>query len=226
MPITEKVYPVRPPEKGLGDRVEEGSSGVNRKLRGRATDAGRKPIRVWRWVGLGLGLLAVVGLATLTGRVSTSPPFFWFFWAWTVHFLLMIWMMMLASAVPLPHEGGWYRVRDWEPRLYRRLGVMGFMRLLRAVGWERVNRSARKFDGTRASLPAFERDTRASEFSHAVLGALGFVLVLGAVLVRAWDAAFWLLAVNVFLHVYPVMLQRTMRKRIEGLLERGRSGSR
>ena len=173
--------------------------------------------QLWRWLGMTLGLFAVIGVAALTGM---SFGFGTFAWAWLVHFLLMIWILALEAVASLPYEGRWYAVRAWEPPLYRRLGVMGFMRLLRRVGWEWANRGAKKFDGTRASLAAYERGTRSSEFNHAVLAAVGFVLVLGSVLLRAWEAAFWLLAVNLFLHVYPVMLQRTMRARVSGLLER------
>lgn len=165
--------------------------------------------------GLGLDLLSIVGLAVFAG---IGFGFGTLAWAWGLHLLLMLWMLAVEARVFLPYEGGWYRVRSWEPRLYRRLGVLGFMRLLRRVGWERANRQAKKFDGTRTSFSAYERGTRSSEFNHAVLGLVGFGLFGGAVALRAWDTAAWLLAVNMVLHVYPVMLQRTMRARIQGLM--------
>lgn len=165
--------------------------------------------------GLGLDLLGIVGLAVFAG---IGFGFGTLAWAWGLHLLLMPWMLAVEARVSLPYEGGWYRVRSWEPRLYRRLGVLGFMRLLRRVGWERANRQAKKFDGTRTSLVAYERGTRSSEFNHAALGLVGFGLFGGAAALRAWDTAAWLLAVNMVLHVYPVMLQRTMRARVQGLL--------
>jgi hypothetical protein len=57
-----------------------------------------------------------------------------------------------------------------------------------------------------------------SETGHLVVGAVGTVLVLVAAALQAWDAAAWLLAVNVVLHAYPVMLQRFTRSRVRRLL--------
>jgi hypothetical protein len=167
------------------------------------------------WLGLLLGLMVIALLSHLAGRWFGYGTFAW---AWFVHFLLMIWMLAVEDVARLPYDGDWYRVRSWEPGLYRALGVFGFMRLLRLVGWERANRKAKKFDGTRASLPAYERATRSSEFNHAVLAVVGVWMTATALAFGAWDCAAWLLGVNVFLHVYPVMLQRTMRARVQRLL--------
>ncbi|WP_157465211.1 hypothetical protein [Deinococcus apachensis] len=169
--------------------------------------------------GLLLGLLVIMLLGYLMGEEFGYGTLAW---AWFVHFLLMVWMLAVEAGAPLPYDGRWYQVRTWEPPLYQALGVYGFMRLLRAVGWEWANRQAKKFDGTRASLPAYERGTRSSEFNHAVLAGVGLVMVAVAVFLRAWDSAAWLLGVNVFLHMYPVMLQRTMRSRVQVLLKDGR----
>lgn len=74
------------------------------------------------------------------------------------------------------------------------------------------------FDGRRASLAAYEQATREAEFSHLLLGGIGTGLVLAAAARRAWGAAGWLLGANLFFQVYPVLLQRTMRARVERLL--------
>ncbi|WP_102125990.1 hypothetical protein [Deinococcus planocerae] len=166
------------------------------------------------WAGVFLGLAGVTGAAWLTGRVVgfRGLPF-----ALTAHVLLMRWALYVLRAVPVRPPERWYRVRPWEPGLYRRLGVLGYRRLLRRVGWERFRRGATGFDGRRASLPAYERATREAEFSHLLLAGLGTGLVAGAVARRAWNAAGWLLGANLFFQVYPVMLQRTMRARLERL---------
>ena len=58
-----------------------------------------------------------------------------------------------------------------------------------------------------------------SEVRHLAVGAVGTVMVLVAAIWRAWDAAAWLLAVNVVLHAWPVMLQRFTRSRVARLVD-------
>lgn len=137
--------------------------------------------------------------------------------ALTVQVLLMWWALYLLWATPLPLSGGWFRVRSWEAPLYRRLGIYAYRDLLRAVGWERLRREAQDFDGTRASLRPYERRTREAEFSHVLLSAINLILVLISSLRGQGDTAGWLLATGLFLHIYPVMLQRTLRERLQRL---------
>jgi hypothetical protein len=105
-------------------------------------------------------------------------------------------------------DGAWFRVRAGEGRWYRRAGVSGFRRALRASGWERVVTRVRGFDGTRAGLAGLDRHTRLSEASH-LLGAAAALAVLGT---RGPD-----LLLAALLHAHPVLLQRSLRTRIAAL---------
>ena len=174
------------------------------------------------WAGVGLALSGVTGAAWLVGRVFgyRGLPF-----ALTVHVLLMRWALYLLRVVPARPPDRWFQVRPWEARLYRSLGVLRYMRLLRWVGWEAFRRKAQGFDGRRASLTVFERATREAEFSHLLLAGIGTVLVLGAAARRTGKTTGWLLGANLFFHVYPVLLQRTMRARLERLLPGRDAGS-
>ena len=166
-----------------------------------------------RWAAARLtgGALAVAGAAWVTGAVFgfRGPAF-----AWVTHCALMAWMSAVMTVTRPALRGGWFQVRAGEPAVYRRLGVVLFLRLLRRIGWERAQRGTRSFDGTRSALTGLERDTRRSELAHLVLAAIGTVLVAVAVAFAAWDAAAWLLAVNILLHGYPVLLQRWVRARV------------
>jgi hypothetical protein len=169
------------------------------------------------WAIIGAGAVAVVGVAGATGA---ALGFGSFAFAWVVHFVLMLWMSAALRALQPRLAGPWYRVRSWEPRWYRRVGVWQFMRLLRVVGWERAMRERRAFDGSRSSLAGLHRDTRMSECGHVVLFVVGALLVVVAVAVRAWSAVAWLSILNVLLHGYPVLLQRAMRHRVERIRQR------
>ncbi len=158
--------------------------------------------------------LAVAGVAWACG---IALGFRGFAFAWVSHFLMMAWISGVLDAVQPRLDAAWFRVRPWEPRIYRRLGVVAYRKALRRVGWDRLG-GRHPFDGTRASLAALERRTRMSEVGHLVVGAVGTSMVLVAVTLQAWDAAAWLLAVNVVLHAYPVMLQRFTRSRVGRLV--------
>jgi hypothetical protein len=71
---------------------------------------------------------------------------------------------------------------------------------------------------TAASLPAFDRQTRLSEFAHFVIAVLVTAISVAAAAFGAWDAAAWMFSLNFVLHVYPVLLQRALRARIQRLV--------
>ncbi|GGR93374.1 glycosyl-4,4'-diaponeurosporenoate acyltransferase CrtO family protein [Deinococcus sedimenti] len=128
---------------------------------------------------------------------------------------LMWWGLLVLWALPLPLQSAWFRVRAWEAPLYRQLRVRAFMLLLRAVGWERARRRARGFTGSRASLLRLERQTREAEFSHVLLVLVN--LTLPVLTGMTGDTAGWLIVTGAAGHVYPVMLQRTLRARLQQL---------
>lgn len=176
------------------------------------------PPTLLAWLRTLPGLLGVAGVGWLTARAfGVQGPLF----AVAVHIALMRWALFVLRAVRPELRGGWFRVRGWEAGVYLALGVMRYMKLLRWVGWERFRRTAQGFSGVRASLAAYERATREAEFSHLLLAGIGFGLVLGAAALGQWNAAAWLLGANLFFQVYPVLLQRTMRARLQRLGVRG-----
>jgi hypothetical protein len=163
-------------------------------------------------VTAGAGLVVAVGLVTGEVLGWRGPAF-----AWVIHFALMAWASPSVTALWPDPRGRLLRVRPWEPALYRRIGAGWYGGVLRAVGWERLMASQRAFDGSRASLPALERQTRTAEVAHALLAVVGWVLVVVAAALTTWDAAGWLAAANIMFHCYPIMLQRMLRARLVGM---------
>lgn len=175
--------------------------------------------RARRLAALGVAALAAAvsyGLVRLLGFRSAA-------FAFTLHFT---WMGAAASIdqILAPElSGPRFDVSPRELRLYRRLGVIGFMRLLRRIGWTRLLRDRSVFDGSRRTLHAYERATRHGENAHAWLFLLALAPIAWALTRGWWDAAWWIGSMNVLFHAYPVMLQRTQRARLRGLIERRRS---
>ncbi len=173
--------------------------------------------RPLQWLATVATVVVSLLLIALFGRMFGVRAFVF---AFNLHFILM------GAAVALDHT--WkprlasprFDVSPRELRIYRRLGVVGFMRLLQRIGWTRAMRDPRTFDGTRGTLASYEQATRHGEHAHTWL----FVLVLAPMLWVAtrgwWDAFAWLGLMNVGFHLYPVMLQRFQRARLRGLLRR------
>lgn len=170
-----------------------------------------------RW----LGVLGIVGLTVAAGVLLErlvgfrSPAF-----AFTLHFVLMTAAVYLDILLAPKLTSPRFDVSARELRIYRRLGVVGFMRLLQRIGWQKAMRDPKVFDGTRRTLASYERATRHGENAHAWLFAIVLAPTAWAIAHGWWDAAFWLSSMSVVLHVYPVMLQRTQRARLLALIGR------
>lgn len=115
----------------------------------------------------------------------------------------------------------WFRVTRGERVLHRMLGVEVFDWLLERSSYNRhVARPLRGFDGTRAGLPSLELGLRANVSAHVACFALHILLATVArVTGHSWGAAIWMLLPGVVVHVYPVLLQRSIMLRIQPLLE-------
>ncbi len=123
--------------------------------------------------------------------------------------------------VPRP----WFRVPRWERVLHRIAGVGIFGWLLDVSGWNRrVHARMREFSGTRAALPSLEQSLRGNVSAHGSCFAIHVLLAVLALWTRhPWSGALWMLLPGVVVHLYPVLLQRSIMLRLQPLLER--SGS-
>nr|WP_244977121.1 hypothetical protein [Deinococcus humi] len=133
----------------------------------------------------------------------------------------MWWALALLAVTRPPLRGAFFTVNGWEVCLYQRLGAPAFGTLLRRVGWERLRRDARGFSGTRASLARLDHATREAEYSHLLLALVCAGIALGALSLHAADTAGWLMLTAIPTHLYPVMLQRSLRWRLQRLGIRG-----
>ncbi|QIN29660.1 hypothetical protein EW640_10500 [Brevibacterium luteolum] len=165
-------------------------------------------------------LVALLATALGAGGVAAAWVFIGptgFAFAWITHFLLMGWISaIITSEVQVPHYG-WLRVREREVQLYRALGVRLFGRLLDAIGWNRLIAKERGFDGTREGLKGLDQHTRRSESSHIICLLITLTLSLAVLATGSWAGAIWLTALGIPLHLYPALLQRLIRARIQAV---------
>lgn len=152
-------------------------------------------------------------------------------WAWEVvdvdWFLALVvqglgttWIFFALRSPERLLPDRWWRVHAAEIPWYRGLGARLIDTVLAVLRWNRAVDTGRGFDGTRASLKFLDRGTRRSEVAHLFLlgGSVAFVaiaLALGRVELALWSALF-----AAGFHAYPVMIQRSLRHRIQRLQTR------
>jgi hypothetical protein len=117
--------------------------------------------------------------------------------------------------------GRWFRVPAGERVLHRMLGIGIFSWLLDVSGWNRaVAEPMRGFPGTRAGLPSLEQGLRSNVSAHGTCFAIHVLLsVLALFSRRPWSGALWMLLPGVVVHLYPVLLQRSIMLRLRPLLD-------
>lgn len=115
-----------------------------------------------------------------------------------------------------------FRVPAWERVLHRIAGVGIFGWLLDVSGWNRrVHESMRGFSGKRAALPSLEQSVRGNVSAHGTCFAIHVLVAALALLSRhPWTGALWMLLPGVVVHLYPVLLQRSIMLRLQPLLEK------
>jgi hypothetical protein len=81
----------------------------------------------------------------------------------------------------------------------------------------------RGFDRTRAGLPSLEQSVRGAASAHGTCFAIHALLATLALFTGHPWGALWILLPGVVLHLYPVLLQRSLMLRLQSLLDK--SGS-
>jgi|SRR5690606_9959016 len=162
----------------------------------------------------------------ITWSVAGVAAFFWFYLGpddpivaivvggWTLNLGLMV----VPLALRLPPR--WFRVPAGERALHRVLGVPVFGRLLDVSGWNRrVAVPSRNCPVNRANLPRLHLTMRAAAGAHAIAFVPHLGLAALALATGHPAGALWILLIGIPLHVYPVLLQRSMLLRLQPLLD-------
>lgn len=168
-------------------------------------------------------LIASVATALAAGGIAAAWVFIGevgFSFALVTHFVLMAWVSSILGPQVRISDHGWLRVRHWESRVYPALGVQLFGTLLDISGWNRVIARERAFDGTRAGLGELDQHTRRSEVGHGICLVVTAALSAGLLSTGAWHSAAWLMALGLPFHLYPALLQRLLRARLQAISAR------
>ncbi|MDR7100651.1 MFS family permease [Lysobacter niabensis] len=170
----------------------------------------------------GLALVAVLlGFAVsfvLLGQVigTTSP--------WLVLLLMFYFLGLAKVAEPLfvlRMPAALRPLRRWEREghVYRRLGVVGFGRLLRRTPLRYLN-SAVYLDRARRHPGQVRHRAESAEASHFWVAVLFMPYVVFAALGGMWSVAAWCLLAQVLVNVYPILHLRHVRGRLDRIIGR------
>jgi hypothetical protein len=143
------------------------------------------------------------------------------------NWLIVSWVALVGQFVSFVLGSRYYRIRpvEQEGRLYERLGTHFFQKLVGRGPWAILNPTLR-FSGEVAQLPRLEKEMERAEAGH-LLAFLAVSLATVFAAACGWlDAAGWLLLFNIPLNLYPVMLQRRNRARLQRIQGRRRGGCR
>ncbi|WAP50600.1 hypothetical protein OL239_11205 [Arthrobacter sp. ATA002] len=157
-----------------------------------------------------LGLVFGLGL-TVAGWFAIGPDHLVYAVVVQGAFLFMA---LLAGPALVDVARQRYRVSPVEPRIYILLGAEALRRLLGVVGWNRIIMQMRRTEQGASGKARFLRGTEQSETGHLLGFSATAVLAIMAAATSHPRGAAQILLLGMILHLYPVMIQRITRYRI------------
>lgn len=166
-------------------------------------------------------IIATGAFAFLLDWLSDNFGFRSFVFGFLANWLVMSWIAVIGQVVTISFGAKYYLTRPFEQngKMYEQLGIRVFQRLVRRGPLLIFNPTIR-FSGDVTSLPALENEMRKAEAGHT-LAFLLMLLLIGYAFLQGWyNAVGWLMLPSIFINVYPAMLQRYNRIRLQRLMAR------
>jgi hypothetical protein len=140
-----------------------------------------------------------------------------FLFAWILNFMLMACVLTFTETLKSELSSPYYNEKAWEQngKIYESVGINFFRKLLVWIGWERMNKKSNPIEKNTKALIHLHYKTKQSELGHIII----LIVVLGFNIFVAFKfgiiKSLWLLILNIALNLYPILLQRYNRPRIE-----------
>lgn len=143
-----------------------------------------------------------------------------FLFAWALNFILMGCVLTFTETLKSQLTNSYFKQKAWEQRgkIYESFGINFFRKLLVLVGWEKLNKKANPVEKNENALLYLHYQTKKNELGHIII----LFIVLGFNIFVAFQfgiiKSLWLLTLNILFNLYPILLQRYNRPRIERAL--------
>lgn len=135
--------------------------------------------------------------------------------AFLTNWFISLFFLWVCKFIPFSLSARYYEFLKIERdrQLYVRLGVKAAQPTIKFLGLI-------KFSGDRSDLNELVQHMRNAELNHMLTLAVVCLLALASVVSSFREYAFWLIVFNVLFNVYPIMLQRYNRLRLEPIAKR------
>ena len=155
--------------------------------------------------------------------IASKPSEFSTFEALIISFLFTLFVTGIFAFIGFAYPSSnilpdrYYKIKNplilkW---IYKVLGIKYFRLLLLFAFWGRKNNRKKYFNGTKKGLKNFIFQTKQSEFGH--LGAF-IVILISSIILLVHGYVFLVIIttlINIIGNLYPIILQRSHRIRIE-----------
>lgn len=133
-----------------------------------------------------------------------------------LNFTLMIWMSIVETLLIPALKSSYFICYPFEAegKIYRYLGVDYFRKILVLSGWEKSRKKETPIRRSLILLEYYEYRTRASEFGHGIIAIIIVLITIYVGITYSFKETVWLILLNIFLNIYPIMLQRYNRPRV------------
>jgi hypothetical protein len=106
-------------------------------------------------------------------------------------------------------------------RLYKLLKVEWFRKALLATLWRSKKQRAKHFDGKRSGIDNLIEQSKKSEFGHLIPFVIVCLVSVYMVVLGQYTLSILTLLINIIGNLYPILLQRHHRMRIQLIRKRG-----
>lgn len=140
-----------------------------------------------------------------------------FLFAWTLNFMLMMCVFMFTETLKSKFKSSYYNQKKWEAsgKIYLILGIHIFRKLLVWTGWEKFNKKANPVEKNISALEHLFYRTKQSELGHLIIFFIVLLFNVCVAIKLGFIESIWLSILNILLNLYPILLQRYNRPRLE-----------
>lgn len=140
----------------------------------------------------------------------------------TLIFFLMIWMSILETLLKPTLKSSYFNSHsiEEEGKIYKYLGVHFFRELLVLSGWEKSRKIENPIRKSLILLEYYEYRTRTSEFGHVIIAIIIALISIYVCVTYSFKETLWLIFFNVFMNLYPIIVQRYNRPRVRRVIKK------
>ncbi|RFZ85062.1 hypothetical protein DYU05_05505 [Mucilaginibacter terrenus] len=165
-------------------------------------------------------LISIVVAALITAFTMFRAGVHSFLFAWTVNFMLMLCVSVVMQTLKPELSFSYFTTRNFEKKgvIYEWFGVHAFRKMMVLTGWEKLHKKGNPVKPDLQAIEQLEYNTRQAEFNHLSIFIIVQIIWIYACVVHSFKGAIWLLVLNVLLNLYPILVQRYNRPRLQRII--------